>query len=402
MTSYDILYQKYNGLKTELKIEVKRINSSGVYESTFKDIETLIANDILVHDSIPTMSYKLPSDSINYGVLRVPDCTLKLLSINGEFADEENAESIFFGFVRHKSLIKISHGYTDPKTDITHFVEAYRGFINEKSKNTKVSNDNTYQNLFIEDMLTFLLKEHTFSEYTITAVTLNAFLFELFNRSDFTDFLTVNIGNINAGYDVQNIDDTNLEGQTQWLTIVQDLSIGHSYLFQKEGVLFYQAITAQTNTPKLFDSDKIIRFENFKSGIDEVFERLFWKDTAISFIASTNLYNRSRTFDIESITNANDRNNILANIGTRTSIQKAKFKLKVVLYTQISILDRIRANAGDYEQDDAFIWGQSVWGVDFWRGALGASSAQSGDFWMIKEINHNFQAGSTELVVEEL
>lgn len=402
MTSYDNLYQKYNSLTSELKIEVDRINSSGDYEGSFTDIEDLIAEDILVHDSIPSLSYKLPSDSINYGVLRVPDCTLKLLSINGEFASEDNSQSIFSGFVRHKSLIKISHGYTDPNTDITHYKEVYRGFINETSKNTKVSNDNTYQNLFIEDMLTFLLKEHTFSEYTIVATTLDAFLFELFDRSDFTDFLTVNVGNINAGFDIQNIDDTELEGQTQWLTIIQDLSIGHSYLFQKEGVLFYKSISAESNTAKLFDSDKIVKFENFKSGVDEVFEKLFWRDSSESFIAPTNIYNRSKTFNIETITNTTDRTNILATTGTRTATLKAKFKLKVVLYVNFSILDRVRANAGDYEQDGAFIWGQSIYGVDFWRGALGAASAESGKFWMIKEIKHNFQSGTTDLIVEEL
>lgn len=402
MATYDTLYQKYNGLKTELKIEIDRINSSGVYEGSWTDIEKLVANDILVHDSIPSMSYKLASDSINFGVLRVPDCTLKLLSTNGEFSSETNFQSIFSGFVRHKSLIRISHGYTDPKTDIIYYLEVYRGFINEKSKNTKVSNDNTYQDLFIEDMLTFLLKEHTFSEYTIVATTLDAFLFELFDRSDFTDFLTVNVGNINAGYDVQNIDDTALEGQTQWLTIIQDLSIGHSYLFQKEGVLFYKSISAQTNTPKLFDSDKIVKFENFKSGIDEVFEKLFWKDSSETFTAPSNIYNRSKTFDIETITNTTDRTNILATVGTRTASLKAKFKLKVVLYVNFNILDRIRANAGDYEQDDAFIWGQSTWGVEFWKGSVGAASASSGNFWLIKEINHNFQAGTTELLVEEI
>ncbi|MDH3878132.1 MAG: hypothetical protein OET18_09840, partial [Desulfobacterales bacterium] len=240
MATYDSLYQQHSGLRTELKIEIDRINSLGVYEGSFTDIETLIADDILVRDSIPSMSYKLPSDAINFGVLRVPDCTIKLLSVNGEFSNESNYQSIFFGYVRHGTLVRISQGYIDPVDDQIYYKEVYRGFINEKSKNTKVSNKNTYQNLFIEDVLTFLLKEHTFSEYTIAATTLNAFLFELFNRPDFTDFLTVDVGNINAGYDVQNIDDTAIEGQTQWLKIVQDLSIGHSYLFQRDGVLFYK------------------------------------------------------------------------------------------------------------------------------------------------------------------
>lgn len=401
MSSYDILYQQYNVLNSEVKIEVKRINSLGVYESTFKNIDDLTTGEVRVQNSIPLMSAKLASEAFSFGVLRVPDCTIKLLSIGGEFADESGENSIFNGFVRHGSLIKISHGYRDPKTGTIFFLEAYRGFINDKSKNTKVSNDNTYQNLFIEDLLTFLLKKFTFSDFTITATTLEAFVLELFDRPEFTDFMTVDSGNISAGYDVQNIDDTNIEGQTQWLTVLQDLSIGHSYLFQKDGVLFYQPITAQANTPKLFAADKIIKFEAFKTGIDEVFERLFWKDSSENFIASDILYNRSKTFNIESITNTTDRTNILATIGTRTAIARKKFKLKVVLYVNLNILDKIRATAGDYQTTGGLIWDLGNWDEENWTGTLGASSTESNAFWMVKEIKHNFQAGTTQLLVEE-
>lgn len=400
--SYDSIYTKYNSLVSDLKIEIKRINSSGVYEGSWKNIEDLISNQIIVHNSIPSLSYKLENESYAYGILRVPDCTLKLLSINGEFDDETNFNSIFYNYVRHKSLVKISHGYKDPASGDYSYIEVYRGFINEKSKNTKVSNDNTYQDLFIEDLLTFLLKEYTFSDFTISSTTLDAFVYELLNRSEFTDFLTVSAGNINAGYDVQNIDDTALEGQTQWLTILQDLSIGHSYLYQKEGTVYYTSISAASNTPKFFDRDKIIKFENFNNGIDEVFEKLYWDGTAITYTAPNNIYNRSKTFNIETITNTTDRTNILSTIGTRTSTIKKKFRLKVVLYVNLSILDKIRANAGDYETGDSLIWDQGNWDEENWASNLGAAFVESSSFWMIKEIKHDFQNCITELLVEEI
>ncbi len=402
MSSYDILYKQYNSLNSQVKIEVKRIDSDGNYESTFKNVDDLIADEIITHDSIPLISYKLPEESFSFGILRVPDCTLKLLSTKGEFDNEENSNSIFNGFVRHKSLIIISHGYKDPKDDTVYYLEAYRGFINEKSKNTRVSNDNTYQNLFIEDLLTFLLKEHTFSEYSISATTLEAFILELFDRSDFTDFMTVSADNISAGYDIQVIDDTELEGQTQWLTILQDLSIGHSYLFQKAGVLFYQPVSEQSNTPILFNRDKIIKFESARSGIDEVFEKLFWKDSTETFVASTDLYNRSKTFDIETITDTDDRTNILAIIGNRTSKVRRKFKLKTVLNVNLNVLDRVRINAGDYETLDTAIWDIDNWDEVNWGETIGASSSSISSFWMIKEIIHSFQAGTTEFLVEEI
>jgi len=400
--SYGATYTKSNSLDSDLIIQIKRINSEGVYESNWQDISSLIANQVIVDNSIPSMSFKLENESFSYGVLRVPDCTLKLLSLNGEFDNESNFNSIFFGYVRHKTLVKISHGYKDISTGSYDYIEVYRGFINEKSNNTKVSNENTYQDLFVEDLLTFLLKEYTFSAFVITAITLEAFLYELFNRTEFTDFLTVSALNITAGYDIQNIDTSTVEGQTQWLKVLQDLSIGHSYLYQKAGVLYYQPIAAQSNTPKLFDKDKIINLESSSSGIDEVFERLYWKDTAISFISPTNIYNQSKTFDINTITDATDRADILSTIGTRTSSIRKKFKISIVLYVDIYILNRIRVNAGDYETGDGLIWDQGNWDEQNWTSNLGAAFSESTAFWMIKEIKHNFQSGVTELLIEEI
>lgn len=400
--SYDQTYTRSNSLSSDLLIQIKRINSSGVYESNWQDLSSLVANEVLVNNSIPAMSAKLPNESFSYGVLRVPDCTLKLLSINGEFDNELNSNSIFFGYVRHKTLVKISHGYKDSKTGFFDYIEVYRGFINEKSNNTKVSNENTYQDLFIEDLLTFLLKEYTFSNFSITSTTLESFLFELFNRSEFTDFLYVDSYNIYAGYNIQNIYQGDLEGQTQWLKVLQDLSIGHSYLYQREGVLYYQPLASQFNVPKLFDRDKIIKLESSSSGVDEVFEKLYWKDTSISFISPGNTYNRSKTFDISSITDTFDRTDILSTIGTRTSAVRKKFKLKIVLYTNIFILDKVRVNAGDYETGNGLIWDQGNWDEEEWTSNLGAAFAESSSFWMVKEFKHNFQSGVTDLVIEEI
>ncbi len=432
---YTATYERFNALHSDLKIEIKRVNSLGVYEAQWVDLEKLIANEIVVQSSIPTMSYKLPNESFSYGVLRVPDCTLKLLSINGEFSSQENEESIFKDFIRHKSLVRISHGYKDHNTDLFDYIEVYQGFINEKSSKTKVSNDNTYQDLFIEDLLTFLMKEYTRSDFAdVTAPVLNDMLFELFNRPEFTDFLEVDIENIKAGYDVQNVDFTNIEGQTQWLTIVQDLSIGHSYLYQKKGVLYYQSINDRrfnTNVDSTFEDylfqdgeeflfqdgekflfnkkipinfgvDKIIKFTGFGDGVDEVFERLYWEDTAISFISPTNTYNKTKTFNIESITDADDRANVLATTGTRTSRLKPKFKLKVALFVDLSILEAIEITAGDYLEDGGLVWDLGSWDEENWGGTLGASFAENGTSWVIKEIKHNFQALTTELLVESI
>ncbi len=399
--TYEATYLKSNALHSDLIIQIKRIDSSGTYETNWQDISSLIANPSIVQDSIPSMSYKLENESYSYGVVRVPDCTLKLLSLKGEFDSEDNSSSIFYGYVRHKSLIKISHGYLDERTGSYDYIEVYRGFINEKSDNTKASNDNTCQNLFVEDLLTFLLKEYTFSDFTLTETTLEAFLYELFNRSEFTDFLTVSASNIEAGYDIQNIDTAAVEGQTQWLRILQDLSIGHSHLYQREGVLYYKPIEASANQ-KYFGRDKIIKFDEFSTGINEVFEELYWEDGLATFIADPNLYGQTKTFDIKTITDETDRVNILATIGTRTSKVRKKFKVLVILFVDIFILDLVQLIVGDYETENDFIWDQNIWDDAEWSQNIGAAATDSANLWMVKEVKHNFKDCTTELIVESV
>jgi len=432
--SYDKTYNTYSGLSSNVRVEVKRINSNGTYELDWIDIAKLLPNGYIANNSIQSIKTSLPQDSFSYGVLNIPSCTLKFISINGEFANELGVNSIFNGWVRHESLIRIFHGYKDPKTDTYDYIETYRGFIDEKSKNTKVSNDNTYQNLYIEDIFTYLLKKYTFSDITTTSIILSDLLVELFDRPEFTDFLVVDVNNLNPGYDIQNIDYTEVEGQTQWITILQGLSTGHSYSYQKEGTLIYQSINLpnsnqnsdvglqvlelQDGTPLLFqdgstfnlqgtksisfDSSKIMQFISDDDGVNDVYEKLFWKDTAISFTSIQNLYNRSKTFDIGTITNNIDRENLLAEIGTRTSRAKKKFKLKIVLFTNINVLDRVIITAGDYISQDDFIWDLGNWDEEEWSSTTGATFSGTNSTQVVKQITHNFSAGTTDLLIEEI
>lgn len=400
--SYYSIYKKYNALTSDVKIEIKRKNINGSYEENWVNLQRLIANQVITQDSIRAMSYKLPNSSFAFGIVRIPECTLRLLSIFGEFDKESNFNSIFYGYIRHETQVKISHGYLDYQTGNYEYLEVYRGFINDESVNTKASNQNAYQDLFIEDMFVYLLKKYTYSDFTITSTTLEALVYELLNRSEFTDFLSIDVANIDAGYDVQNIDFTEIEGQTQWLTILQDLSIGHSYMYQKNSVIYYQRINSKLNVAKFFGKDKIISLEMSSSGIEEVYERLYWKDTGISYIAPNIQFNKSKTFEIESITNSTDRGNILATVGTRISTARKQFKVKIVLFTELYLLERVRIKAGDYELAGGLIWNVGNWDEENWASNLGASFTNESLFYMIREINHNFDAGTTELLIEEI
>jgi len=403
------IYDRNQTLNILTKIEFKRRYSDGTYETSWNSIEQLVAYPIMTSDVITSLKSSIPSDSYSFGYVKVPDCKLKLYSKNGEFANENNANSIFFNFVRHRSQVKISQGYRDGKSGTEIYQEVYRGFINEKSTNTKVDADNLHELIQVEDMLIYLLKEYTYSQFTLTSLTLENFVYELMNRSEFTDFLTVSSSNIDAGYDIQHIyqsytEDSETkyawEGQTQWLTVLQELSTGHSIFYQREGTFYYKSIQATGSTIKTFDKTKIISFENATTGIDQVYETLYWGDSGISWESPVNNYNRSKTFEVNAVRDLTDINGMLGNIGTRTASARERYTLKIPLYPDLFILDKIQVDAGRYFPQGAFILDVSVLDVDILRDPEGAAGVDDTSYWMIREIDSNYSNCITKLTVE--
>lgn len=411
MTTLEDIYNRNAALNFVMKIEFKRRNGNGTYESSWTDVRDFFHYPVILDDSIPNINMQLPNSSYAFGVVEVPSCTIKFKSINKEFAKEDQYQSVFFGFIRHKTQVRISQGFKDEIIGTEYYEEVYRGFIDEQSTNTKVDKDNIYQFLQIEDMLTFLLKEHTYSEFTLTSLTLENFVYELMNNIEFTDFMTVNSGNIDAGYDIQHIYQiysdggdtiTTWEGQTQILTILQELSTGHSIFYQRNGVFYYKPITGTSSVIKTFKKDKVVKFQNYSNNIDKVYENIYWGDTGIVFNAPNQKYGSRKTIEVEAVRDLTDRENMLATIGTRTAVQKAGYRLIVPVYPSVFILDKIKVETGLYNPLDGFILDQSRLDVDYLRDPQGASFIDDSTDWMIKNIKHNFKNCTTELILQQI
>ena len=240
----------------------------------------------------------------------------------------------------------------------------------------------------------------------MTKIILEEFVYELMNNSVFTDFLTVSTGNIDAGFDIQHVYQTysgedSWEGQTQILTVLQQLSTGHSIFYQREGVFYYKSIEATAATIKTFDKTKIIKFESATDGKNKVFERLYWTDSALKWESPVNDYNVSRTFDIKAIRDTADIEGILANIGTRTGSAKQSYTLEIPIYPNLYILDKIQVEAGKYFPGGAFILDVSVLDVDILTNPEGAVGVDDFSFWKINDITHNYNSCTTRMLVEQ-
>lgn len=403
--TFDQIYDRNQCLNAITRIDIKRINTSDVYESTWKDIESLTNNPIRIDTVLNNVTYKIPKDSYNFGAVEIPDCKLQFNSVNGDFADEEDSRSIFYGYKRHMSLIRIMFGYEDSRTGDVVMEEEYRGFINNLASGTKVNIDNTIQILQIDDLLTTLIKKYTYADITPTQTTLNNLIYEIFNRSEFTDFMTVSAGNINAGYNIPSIAYTTGVDPTwydneQIFTFLQGLSTGHSFLYQKAGVLYYQPISPQPIVLRTFDESKIVKFSKFGAGADKVYEKLYWKDTNTKWEASPMKYGRVKTFDIKGIVATVQRQAFLAAVGTKISKEHSGFMIEIPLYPKINVLDRIQVIAGDYVTQDAFILDKSRLDIDYLRDYYGASYVDETQAWLVKEVKHNHTSMVTKITVQ--
>lgn len=402
------IYDRYSVREFCRKVEIKRLNTDlTTYESDWQDVEELTGLTLL-DDSVQTISYKTANNSYNFGIVNVGNVTIKLNSKNGQFDDETNSGSVFKDFVRHKSLLRVRDGYvdiyTDPENPVEVFTTVFQGFIDVTATGTKVDDENLAQSLQCIDVLSFLLKQYTIADMgALTSTDLDDLIYEILNRSEFTNFFTVSTLNIVPGYNITSFDIAQYDGQTQLFTLFENFSIGHSFFYVKNDILYYSSIlTGQDNTLAI-DSKKTIKFSAYSSGIPNVFELFFWsEDDSVSFTSESNKYNRSVTINVKGVTNHTQRQNLLNAIGNVAKIQRKEFSLLIPYYMNLFVMDKILVSSTEIYPDDAFIWGVSRWGEGKrWRKALKADNITNNVSWLVKEVKHNKNL-TTELILQEI
>lgn len=399
------IYDRYSVRDFCRVVEVKRLNTDGsTYESEWQDVETLSKLKLL-DKTVGPISKKVPNNNYSFGLVTTGNVTLQFNSKTGEFDDENNSSSIFFGYKRHKSLIRIRDGFIDKYTDSSNPTNVYstvfEGFIDVTATGSKVDNENLKQSLVCIDLLSFLLKDYTLDDMgTLSTTTLEGLVYEILNRSEFTDFFTVSSGNITAGYNFTSLDISQYEDQTLLLTLFQNLSLGHSFFYVDEGVFYYKDITSAGSSVLTVGKKKLSKFQNYNSGIANVYEKLYWEDQpTITFTATTNNYNRSKTLNVKGCTDATQRQNLLDSIGAITEVQRKEFTIIIPYYMDINVMDTITIESPQIIPSDAFVWGISNWGEKKWRKSIQADNILTNQDWLVRSVKHN--NFKTQLILQE-
>ena len=388
-------------------IEIKRRNTDGTYETDWQDVETLSGLKT-IDAGLGAINYSLSNSDYNFGMVNVGNVTITFNSKNGQFDDEGNRVSIFFGYLRHRSLIRIRDGYVDPTTSDDVLTTVFEGFIDATATGTKVDDENLKQSIQCVDLLSFLLKFYTISDMgTLTSTTLSDLIYEILNRSEFTDFFTVSAVNIVPGYDILTFDIAQYEGQTQLFTLFENFSVGHSFFYVRDEIFYYQEITSAATNDLVIDEKKLIRFSSYANGLEKVFERWYWSnDDTVSYESAENTYNRSKTIEIDGVQNATDRQAVLNAVGVIAKTQKESFTIEIPYYPNVFILEKITVSSPELIPSDAIVWGITRWGESgkVFRQAISANNIYTSKFWRVKSVKHTASGTNykTVLNLEEI
>ncbi len=247
-----------------------------------------------------------------------------------------------------------------------------------------------------------VLKDINVNSLTLVQTTLNALVYEIMNRPEFTKFFSVSnsMTYINAGYNASSIDVSVYNGSI--MEMLEDLAKGHSifYVDPDNGYFYFKPAD-----PTLSVIYSFLETNNRKlEGVDRQINQWYWEDTTISatsFPAPVNP--RSSNFKIEGIINDTQRQNTLNAVLARSEDAKPYFKLQLPYFPILKLLDRVVVQSFGSAPRDAVRWGMFLWTSSStsnpntaprWRKPAGIRIS-SDDQWMVRSIAHDSNLRTT-------
>lgn len=397
------IWERYSHVEFVRRLYIKRLNQDGTYEANFTEISQGLMRD----GSISRLQRSLPNNSWQFGKVLVSNARLNILSPFQEFASENDPNSLFKGFIRDRSIVKVEDifidKYTDPNMRDEIATTTFIGLLDSKTATTEQG----FETITALDYLT-VLSEINVNELSLAQTTMNALVFEIMNRAEFTKFFNVSSSTtyIDAGYNASSIDSSQYDGSV--LEMLEDLAKGHSifYISPDDNFFYFKPVepTAAVKFEFLEDSNRKLKISGFREGIDRVINKWYWEDTDISSIPAVEPINPiSATFNIDGITDATQRQNTLDQVLANSENAKAYFKLDLPYFPIISLLDRVVVQSFGSAPEDAVRWGMFAWTTQAttspataprWRKPAGIRISAN-DEWIVRSIVHNKQLKTT-------
>lgn len=275
--AYEQIWQQFSHVSFKRRIYIKRLKENGEYEADF----TEISDGQMKDGSVQSVSRSIPNNSWQFGSVNVSNVRMEILSAFQEFASELDPNSIFSGFIRHRSIIKVVDALVDKYTDQTNPVEAavttFIGLIDSLTATTEEG----YETFTALDFLS-VLDDINVKELTLVQTTLSALVYEVINRNQFTKYFNVSNSSvyINPGYNVAKIDVSKYEGSV--LEMLEDLAKGHSIFYiDPDDNYFYFKPADPTPTVQfsfLEENNRKLELSSYREGVDRQITNWYWED----------------------------------------------------------------------------------------------------------------------------
>jgi len=403
------IWERYSVVEFRRRMYIKRLNEDGTYEADF----TEISQGLLPEGSVSRLSRSLPNASYQFGKVIVSNARLKIQSAYQEFASELDPKSIFSGFIRHWSIIKIVDAYIDKYTDPDNPEEigatVFQGLLDANTATT----EQAVESITALDFMT-VLKEMNIKELTLAQTTINTLVYEIMNRPEFTKFFNVSNSStyINSGYNASSVDASQYDGSV--LKTLEDLAKGHSIFYINPDDNYFYFVEATPTAAVQFNflesNNRKAKISKYREGIDRQINKWYWADTAISSLASPEPINpRSENIDIKGITNATQRQNTLDFILSKTQDAKPYLQVTLPYLPTINLLDKVVVQSFGQAPPNVARWGMFFWTSQATtspsiapRYAKTAGITISADKeWMVRSIKHDNRLNTT-IEVEQI
>jgi len=384
------LFSQYSELKWYRKVYIKRyLPETDTFESDWHDI-----SNYLIDGSVEAVNRELPKDNYSFGKVIVSNCSLTVRNVYGEMSDEDNQNSVFYGYQRHNSQIRIVEGYIDDKTDPDNQVAieaiVFEGIIDDFQAETTMD----YKEKFIAKDKLSILDRYTMTNLgAISSTTIDTIVYEMMNRAIFSKYFTISASNISSGFDASNVDMSQYTGDETILEVLQNLALGHSifYIDPTDNNFYFKAITPTVAVQYEFKDilAKRIKIDKYMTGADKVIEDWYWKDTNIVALTTVKKYYTSEAINIKGVTNTVQRTNLLTNIRDRNNTKKLHFDVIIPYFPIIKLLDRVSFERTGVIPDDAYLLDIGRLNIDKLREPVGAISLTTADEFYVRAIKHS-------------
>ena len=345
---------------SRLRIYIRPRLDTGVLSPDFIEV-----TDDVDFNSTAKIKQQIDNDEFNVGQFKFNDFNLKLNNKLGKYSDVNVVQSIF-RFRRSGSIVKLTWSPASfapecgiatagASTGATLNVEKdlFYGILSDEASRLDLTDSQVSFRVLSTDGI-FENIEADFSVFSVGQLVSDA-IFAVLNRPEITEYLTLDIANIDLSLDLELDDIEAFENATVKECLDDLLLIANSVIYTEDEIIFIKPREGGSEIKYTFigqasnnGTEDIVKITDVATGLNRVFNFWTWKDTnlvAQDTISVAINQVRKKEFESDLITDNTKRQQILDSQRTEFKDKKQRLKITSKLnleLLEISLLDQVR------------------------------------------------------------